>query len=153
LLGAYTSRASLEAEFGQLDGDLASLAEEAWDNSHRAMVIQVLIHEVSDACESMDVFVILNLHDLLDAQPLPAFGLASEWGGGLSAELTPGMLDLLVEAAGELWDSTGGTGPFGVLGARKREVLDLAAALYRAGRNRATVAAADLGPGDAKAER
>jgi hypothetical protein len=133
VLGAYTDRASLEAEFGsQLDRDLASLAEEAWDNRHRAMVIRVLIHEVSDASEISEMFVILNLHDRIGAQSLPAAGMEREWGGGLSDQLAPGMLDLLVRAAGELWDSTGGHDPYDVLSRRRRNVLDRAAALYRA---------------------
>lgn len=133
VLGAYTDRASLEAiTDSRLGGDLSGLAEEAWDNRHRAMVIRVLIHEVSDACEIADVFVILNVHDLLDAQPLPAAGMAAEWGAGLSEGLTPGMLNLLVGAAGELWNEMGGRDPYDVLGFPKRAMLDLAAARYRA---------------------
>lgn len=89
VLGAYPARDSLEAITGsRAGGDLSCLAEEAWDNHCRAMVIRVLIHEVSCAREIADVFVILNLHDLLDAQPLPAVGMASEWGDGLSERLT-----------------------------------------------------------------
>jgi hypothetical protein len=141
--GAYTDRASLEAEFGTLEGDLERLAEEAWDNRHRAMVIQLLIDEVSDACEIIEVFVILRLHDLIDAQPLPAAGMASEWGGGLSADLTSAELDLLVRSAGELWNSTGGHDPHDVLSRRQHHILDRAAGLYRADVDREMADAAE----------
>ncbi len=62
------------------------------------------------------------------------------WPGGVYPE----MLEVLVLAAGELWDSTGGDDPYDVLSARQRGALDLAAAVYRARLDRDMDAGPDL---------
>lgn len=120
---------------GQLDGDLAKLANQVWEDSDSSILIRVCIHEFSDPGQVEDLFVILNRNDLIEAQSLPAAGRETAWDGGPAREYPPDMLDLLIRSAGELWNSTGGQDPHDVLSAREREALDLAAAVYRAALN------------------
>ncbi len=158
VLDVYRDRADLEAVFGQsqalgavtadthehhpatrpgqLDRELANLADQVWEESESSILIRVCIHELSDPAQIEDLFVILNRNDLIEAQSLPAAGRETAWDGGLAGQFTPDMLDRLIRSAGELWNSTGGHDPHDVLSAAQREALALAAAVYRAALNR-----------------
>jgi hypothetical protein len=121
---------------GQLNDELAKLADQVWEESESSILIRVCIHELSDAGQVEDLFVILNRNDLIEAQSLPAACRETAWDTGLADHFTPAMLDRLIRSAGELWDSTGGQDPYDVLSAAQREALDFAAAVYRAALNR-----------------
>jgi hypothetical protein len=110
--------------------ELALLADKTWEDSESSMLVRLLLHEFSDPGEIQDVLVILNRNDLVEAQSLPAVGRESAWGGGQA--YPPDVLDLLISAAGELWDSTGGHDPHDVLSEAQRKALDLAAELHQA---------------------
>src|SRR5712691_6115222 len=109
---------------GQLDAELAPLADQVWEDSESSVLIRVLIHELSDPGEIEDLFVVLNRNDLIEAQSLPAPGRATAWSSGPASEFAAGVLDNLIMAAGELWDSTGGHDPHDVLSSPQREALD-----------------------------
>jgi hypothetical protein len=129
---------------GQLDADLARLADQVWDDSDSSILIRVLIHELSGPGEIEDLFIVLNRNDLIEAQSLPIAGRETAWAHGSAGEFPPHMLDRLIGAAGDLWHSTGGHDPHDVLSAPQREVLDQAAAVHQAALNREMGAGRDL---------
>jgi len=110
---------------GRLEGELAWLAEQAWDESESSIVVRVVIQEFSDPSEIEDLFILMNRYDLVEAQSLPAAGYEDTWPSRCPG-LDPGMLRTLVSAAGDLWNSTSGRDPYDVLSVRQREALDLA---------------------------
>jgi hypothetical protein len=133
------------ARRGQMNDELEKLADQVWEDSESSILIRVCMHEFSDPGQVEDLFIILNRNDLIEAQSLPAACRETAWDPGLADQFTAAMLDRLIRTAGELWDSTGGEDPYDVLSAVQREVLDFAAAVYRAAMNR------EMGAGDDRA--
>jgi hypothetical protein len=118
------------APAGQLWGELAALARDAFGDGYGQVVIRVLLAEASTSGEIADVFIRLDRHDLVEAQSLPAEGMEATWAGALAASYPADRLGMLVRAAGELWDSTGD--PCSVLSTAQADALELAAVIYRA---------------------
>lgn len=69
---------------GQLDGKMAALAEEAFEDCYGRIVIRVLLAEASSSGEIGGVFIHLDKHDLVEAQSLPAERMESVRAGALA---------------------------------------------------------------------